>query len=74
MKETQVVVGEYENELDAEIARGHLEASGIPASIIKDDGGGMLPSLQNTKGVQLLVAETQSENARKILQAKSSRS
>jgi hypothetical protein len=72
MKETQVVVGEYENELDAEIAKGHLEASGIPASIIKDDGGGMLPSLQNTRGVQLLVAETQSENAKKILQAKSS--
>jgi hypothetical protein len=72
MKETQVIVGEFENELEAEIAKGHLEASGITASIIKDDGGGMLPSLQNTRGVQLLVAETQTEKARKILQAKSS--
>jgi hypothetical protein len=71
MKETQVVVGEYDNEIDAEIAKGHLRASGIPASIIKDDGGGMLPSLQNTKGVQLLVAEHQSEKARKILQSQS---
>jgi hypothetical protein len=69
MKETQVVVGEYENEIDAEIAKGHLKASGIPASIIKDDGGGMLPSLQNAEGVQLLVAETQGEKARKILQS-----
>ena len=71
MKETQVVVGEYENEIDAEIAKGHLGASGITASIIKDDGGGMLPSLQNTEGVQLLVAETQGEEARKILQSRS---
>lgn len=71
MRKKQVVVGEYENELDAEIARGHLEASGISASIIKDDGGGMLPSLQNAEGVQLIVAENQSEKARKILQEKS---
>ncbi len=69
MEENQVVVGEYESEIKAEIAKGHLEASGIPASIIKDDGGGMLPSLQNTEGVQLLVAETLKEKAKKILQA-----
>lgn len=70
MEEKHVVVGEYENEIDAEIAKGHLEASGIPASITKDDGGGMLPSLQNVEGVQLVVAETQSEKAKKILQVK----
>ena len=69
MEEKQVVVGDYENEIDAEIAKGHLEASGIPASIIKDDGGGMLPSLQNTEGVQLVVDETQRERAKKILQS-----
>ena len=72
MGKKQIVVGEYENEIDAEIVKGHLEASGIPASIIKDDGGGMLPSLQNTEGVQLVVAETQSENAKKIIQEHSS--
>ena len=69
MEKKQVVVSEYENEIDAEIAKGHLEASGIPASIIKDDGGGMLPSLQNTEGVQLVVDETQRERAKKILQS-----
>lgn len=68
MEERQVVAGEYENEIDAEIAKGNLMASGIPASIIKDDGGGMLPSLQNAEGVQLLVEESQLENAKKILQ------
>ena len=71
MKEKQIVVGEYENEIDAEIAKGHLESSGIQASVIKDDGGSMLPSMQITEGVQLVVNETQSEKAKKILQAKS---
>jgi len=71
MEEKQVVVGEYENEIDAEIAKGHLESSGIPAFILKDDSGGMLPSLQNTEGVQLVVDESQSEKARKILVEKS---
>jgi hypothetical protein len=71
VKKNQVVVGEYENELDAEIAKGHLKASGIRSFIIKDDGGGMLPSLQNADGVQLVVAETAREKAQKILQAKS---
>jgi hypothetical protein len=68
VEEKQVVVSEYENEIDAEIAKGHLEASGIRAYIIKDDGGSMLPSLQNAEGVQLVVAETQIEKAKKILQ------
>jgi hypothetical protein len=71
VKEKQIIVGEYEHEIDAEIAKGHLESSGISALIIKDDGGGMLPSLQNTEGVQLVVAETQKEKAQKILQEKS---
>jgi len=70
MEAKQVVVGEYENEIDAEIVKGHLEASGIPASIIK--GGGLLPSLQNAESVQLIVAETQSEKAQKIIQEHSS--
>jgi len=68
MEEKQVIIGEYENEIDAEIAKGHLESSGITASIIKDDGGGMLPSLQNTEGVRLVVDANQSEKAKKILQ------
>jgi len=66
MEKKQVVVGEYENEIDAEIAKGHLKSSGITSSIIK--GGGTLPSLQNTEGVQLVVDESQSEKAKKILQ------
>jgi hypothetical protein len=71
VKEKKVVVAEFENEIDAEIAKGHLEASGISAAIFKNDGGGMFPSLQNAEGVQLVVSESQGEKARKILQAQS---
>jgi hypothetical protein len=67
MEEKRVVVGNYENEIDAEIAKGHLESSGITASIIKDDVGGMFPSLQDAQGVRLVVDETQGEKARRIL-------
>jgi hypothetical protein len=67
MEEKKVVIRVYENEMEAELAKGHLKSSGITASIVKDDGGGMLPSLQNTAGVRLVVDESQIEKARSIL-------
>ncbi len=70
MERDQVVVGEFRNEIDAEIAKGHLESEGVEAFIIKDDGGGTFPSLQTTEGVKLLVAEIDEEEARTILKEK----
>lgn len=70
MKHEQVVVGEFINEIDAEIAKGHLESEGIKASIIKNNVGGMFPSLQYTEGVQLSVDESQEEKARTIIKPK----
>jgi hypothetical protein len=70
MRQKQVVVGKFDNALDAEIAQKHLEAAGVDASILKDDGGGMFPSLQQTGGVQLVVAKTQEKKAKAILQVK----
>jgi len=67
MKEKEVVVGDYENEIEAEIAKGHLEASGVLAFVMKDDAGGMFPSLQDAQGVRLVVPEAQREKAIKIL-------
>jgi len=71
MKQEQVVVGKFDNAFDAEIAKEHLAAAGIDASILKDDGGGRFPSLQQTESVQLVVAKTQEKKARAILQGKS---
>ncbi len=70
MEHDQVVVGEFENEIDAEIAKGHLESEGIEAFIMKDDGGGMFPSMQNTEGVRLSVAEADEDRAKIILNEK----
>jgi hypothetical protein len=70
MEHEQVVVGEFGNEIDAEIAKGHLGSSGIKAFIIKDDVGGAFPSLQNAEGVRLSVAETSQARARIVLREK----
>jgi hypothetical protein len=70
MERDQVVIAEFNNEIDAEIAKGHLESAGISASIVKDDAGGMFPSMQNTEGVRLTVAEGDESLARAILAEK----
>ncbi len=67
MIQRHVVIESFENEIDAEIAKARLEAKNIEASIVKDDAGGMFPSLQQTSGVQLLVSEGNADRAREIL-------
>ena len=66
----QTVLQSFESELDAEIARAHLEAECIQTSIIKDDAGGMFPSLQQTGGVRLLVDDAALTKAKAILRKK----
>ncbi|MBX2991117.1 MAG: DUF2007 domain-containing protein [Bacteroidetes bacterium] len=66
----KIVIAEFENELEAEIAIGHLEAAGIEARLIKDDAGGMLPSLQQTSGVRVLVDEGKRQEAEAVLHEK----
>ncbi len=39
------------NDLEAEIAKGTLEESGIDVFISRDDCGGMEPQLQMTEGI-----------------------
>ncbi len=72
MKRMGVVVHEFTNEIEAELAKGCLESAGIDAAIMKDDAGSMFPSLQGTEGVQLLVSPDDEEEARSILEVKSS--
>lgn len=63
-----VLLATYSNDMDADLAKGHIESAGIEAVIIKDDAGGMLPSLQKTEGVKLMVTRSNSEKATIILQ------
>jgi hypothetical protein len=64
----EVVVKIFNNEIDAGMARDVLKDEGITASLFKDDGGGMEPHLQRTRGVRLVVKPVDADRARKILQ------
>lgn len=71
MNEHMISLAEYENEFEAEIARGHLKSAGIDAIVSKDDAGGMLPSLQEAEGVSLLVRPGDVKRAGVILHERS---
>lgn len=68
MRDEMVVVKVFSNETEAIIAKGLLESEGIIALIRKDDVGGMLPPLQQTMGVKLLVDKQDKDKALSILE------
>jgi len=61
-----VAVGTFFSPIDAELAKGALEAAAIESMIRADDAGGMRPSLWIT-GVELLVRAEDAARAREIL-------
>ena len=67
MTDRFTVLEEFNSEIEAEISRGQLEASGIQAFVSKDDVGGMRPHLQLSHGVRLMVSQEDLELAREIL-------
>lgn len=64
----------FYTEIEAEIAKGRLAEYEIQAEITKDDCGGMMPNLQFSEGVRLLVAADDEEKARTVLESKFSKS
>lgn len=62
-----VTVGSYSTEVEAQIAQATLEANGIASIILRDDAGGMLPSLHILANVKLAVDSEDEELAREIL-------
>jgi hypothetical protein len=69
MADDLVMVRVFDNEVEAEIARGELEAAGIRAVVLKDDAGGMYPFLQGASGVRLMVAPDDTDRAEDILES-----
>jgi len=57
----------YTNEIEGEIAKGRLEALGVPVLLAKDNCGGMRPHLDLQAGVKLYVANEDVDKAREIL-------
>ena len=70
MEEQKIIVGEFENEIYAEIAKTDLEAAGINANIIKNDADVFIFFSDDIDGVQLVIPGTQIEKAKKILERK----
>jgi len=66
----QIVIGIFENEFYAIIAKRELKEAGIKANIIKEMSGINSYLIQQTEGVQVVVSDTQIEEAKKILLTK----
>ncbi|MCX6168396.1 MAG: hypothetical protein NTX65_03585 [Ignavibacteriales bacterium] len=64
------MIGIFENEFYAIIAKRDLREAGIRANILKKDRGETLHLFNQSEGVQLLVPEAQETIAKEILQIK----
>jgi len=60
-------VAVFSSEFEAEIAQATLAAGGIDSLLKMDDGGGMLPVLQQNRGITLYVDEEDAEEAQSLL-------
>ena len=64
------VVKVFASRMEAELARGYLEAMGIKTRVVSDDADQLYPSLGVVKGVKLITAEKDLEQARTLLDNK----
>ena len=64
-----VTVDSFTNELEANLAKGALEAFGIDCMIARDDCGGQRPHLAFAGGLRLLVRADDAQRAREVLNA-----
>jgi len=64
------VIKVFASRMEAELARGYLEAMGIKTRVVADDADQLYPSLGVVKGVKLITAEKNLEQARTLLDSK----
>jgi hypothetical protein len=69
MGEAMVIIREYASEAEAHVARSVLEANEIPAVVLRDNAGGMLPSMHLVFPVRLAVRAADATRAITILDA-----
>ena len=63
MGQAMVVIRQYLNEMEALVARAVLEAHEIPAVVLRDDAGGMLPAMHILYPVRLAMRVQDSSEA-----------
>jgi hypothetical protein len=61
------LVATYSNDVEAELAQATLAAAGIESFLKYEDIGGMMPVLQQSEGIKLLVDPKNLEEARLVL-------
>lgn len=64
-----VTVRTFPREIEAEMARGHLEAQGITCTVLKNDLGGLHPLRNRIYGFRLVVFRADRQRAEETLQA-----
>ncbi|MGB7211347.1 MAG: hypothetical protein WBC97_01860 [Gemmatimonadales bacterium] len=62
-----ITVRTYPTEVEAEVDRAVLAANGIRALVVRDNAGGMLPSLNLLMAVRLVVDNEHGAQARVVL-------
>ena len=62
-----IVIAVFSTEIEAEFARATLAAAGLESFLKYEDTGHMIPVLQLSQGVRLLVRTADAEEARTIL-------
>jgi len=67
MANETVVLRRYHDEMSARLDAMVLEANGIPARVMADTGGGMIPSMAIVFPVRLLVRADDATLARELL-------
>lgn len=67
MSDDVVVLRRYHDEMSAQIDALVLEANGIPARVMADTGGGMIPSMAIVFPVRLLVRADDATLAAELL-------
>jgi hypothetical protein len=65
--EDYVSVATFTNEIEAELAQATLSAASIESFLKYEDIGGMLPVLQESEGIELLVDKKNLLEAKAIL-------
>jgi hypothetical protein len=67
MGQAMMVIRQYLNEMEALVARSVLEANDVPAVVLRDDAGGMLPAMHILYTVRLAVRVQDAAEALRIL-------
>ncbi|HEU4699424.1 MAG TPA: DUF2007 domain-containing protein [Gemmatimonadales bacterium] len=63
-----VTVASHATEVEAELTVALLGAWGIAAHVVRDNAGGMLPNLDPRRGVRVVVAAADADEARAVLE------